>query len=113
VSLASESTTVIATYRVRADREDAFRDLLDRHHPTLVRLGLATAEPPTIYRGLEKEGAPIYFEIFTWADPGAPGVAHEHPEVLALWEPMGEMVEDRETGPRFHFPHVERIAPPR
>ena len=102
-------TTVVATYRVQADRMDDFLRLLERHHPTLVELGLATSEPAVIYRGFERDGRPIVFEIFEWAGPGAPDKAHEHPDVMALWEPMGSLVEDRETGPKFDFPHVERI----
>lgn len=110
MTLASEFTTVVATYRVRADREHEFRALLARHHPTLVRLGLATEAPPTVYRGVEDGGGPIYFEIFAWVDAEAPGVAHEHPDVMAIWEPMGRLVEDRATGPKFSFPHVEEIS---
>jgi hypothetical protein len=72
-----------------------------------------TDEPPVIYRGLERDKDPIVFEIFTWKDAEAPGKAHEHPEVMAIWEPMGDCVEDRKTGPKFDFPHVERISPGR
>jgi hypothetical protein len=107
---APEPTTVIATYRVRADKEPEFRRLLERHHPTLKRLGLVTNEPPVIYRGTERGGGPIVFEIFTWKDAAAPGKAHEHPEVMAIWEPMGALVEDRKSGPKFDFPQVERLA---
>jgi hypothetical protein len=110
MTLASASTTVIATYRVIAECEREFRALLARHHPTLVRLGLATSAPPTIYRGVEDGGGPIYFEIFAWVDAAAPGAAHEHPDVMAIWEPMGRMVEDRAGGPRFSFPHVEEVS---
>jgi hypothetical protein len=107
---ATDLTTVVATYRVRADREPEFRALLTRHHPTLVRLGLATEEPPTIYRGVEHGGGPIWFEIFSWVDPVAPRKAHEDPDVMAIWEPMGEMLEDRATGPKMGFPHVEAVS---
>jgi hypothetical protein len=104
---AKEPNTVVATYRVRADREARFQGLLEKHHPTLRRLGLASASPPHIYRGMEEGGGPIYFEIFTWRDARAVQEAHVHPEVQAIWEPMGECVEDRKSGPRFAFPHVE------
>ena len=68
-----------------------------------------TPEPATVYRGAERDGRPIVFEIFSWVDADAPDKAHAHPDVLALWERIGQMVEDRDTGPRFDFPHVERI----
>ena len=84
-------------------------DLLRRHHPTLVRAGLATEDPPTIYRGEERGGGPIVFEIFQWKNAAAAGIAHETPEVMALWEPMGTMVEDRDGRPGMLFPHVEPL----
>ena len=103
--------TVIAIYRVRADQEDAFFELLKRHHPTLLELGLATEDPPVVYRGEERDPkGPIVFEIFSWKSADAPRVAHETPEVGQVWEAMGTMCEERGPGkPKFTFPHVERV----
>lgn len=103
--------TVIATYRVRPDKEAAFLELLRRHHPTLVGAGLATAEAPVVYKNVEK-GRPTYFEIFSWIDGEAAEVAHRTPEVMAIWEPMGACVEERDGRPMFEFPHVERVELP-
>jgi hypothetical protein len=100
---------VIAIYRVRAEKLDEFLRLLEKHHPTLVRLGLATKEPPTVYRGAERDKKPIVFEIFTWVDGQAPETAHHSPEVMKIWEAMGAMVEERGGIPKFEFPHVERV----
>lgn len=101
--------TVIAIYRVQAERLDAFLGLLAQHHPTLVRLGLATGEPPVVYSGAERDGKPIVFEIFRWADAEAAEKAHGSPEVLRLWEGLEALVEERGGIPKFEFPHVERI----
>ena len=101
---------MIATYRVRAEREADFVKLLAQHYPTLKRLGMVTDTAPVIYRGTEREGGPVFFEIFTWRDAAAPGKAHQHPEVMAIWEPMGELVEDRKSGPKFDFPHVAEFT---
>lgn len=101
--------TCIATYRVKAGHEQAFIDLLNRHYPALRSLGLVTDTPPTVYRGME-EGGPVFYEIFSWKNEDAPGVAHESPEVMAIWEPMGQLVEDRGGRPKFEFPHVEPVA---
>jgi len=107
--VASPPETVIATYRVRADQEDAFFELLRRHHPTLVEVGLATPQPPVVYRSLEGERGPTVYEIFTWVDGDAARVAHETPEVMRIWEAMGTMVEERDGRPKFEFPHVARV----
>lgn len=105
----SAPETVIATYRVQPARLDAFLGLVREHYPTLRRLGLVTDDPPVVYRGEERGGGPIVFEIFTWKDGDAAGVAHHTPEVARVWEAMGTMVEDRPTGEKLSFPHVERV----
>jgi len=106
---ASEHLTVIATYRVRAGREKEFMALVRKHHPVLRRLGLATDDEPIVYRGEEEGGGPIVFEIFSWKDAEGPDVAHHTPEVMAIWEAMGRLVEERNGKPKFEFPHVERL----
>jgi hypothetical protein len=99
--------TVICTYRVRPAEEDRFVALLGRHWHTLHDLGFVTGEEPLIFRGLD--GGLTYVEIFTWVEGGF-GQAHEHPDVLAIWEPMEPLLEDRAGQPRWEFPHFERVA---
>jgi hypothetical protein len=99
--------TVICTYRVRADAEPAFCDLLARHWPTLHDLGFVTDEPSVIYR--ELDAPPTYVEIFTWVESGY-DQAREHPAVLAIWAPMDPLLEHRDGQPKWTFPHYERIA---
>lgn len=100
--------TVICRYLVRPDAEIAFRQLLDRHWPTLHELGFTTSEPAVVYRSLEDR--PEYVEIFTWAENGYQQ-AHEHPDVLAIWVPMDELLEERDGRPKWEFPHFERLSP--
>jgi hypothetical protein len=101
--------TVICHYRVASGNEQRFETLLDTHWPTLARLGLVTATPPQHFRGHEQDNRqPIYFEIFEWRD-GAAERAHEHPEVMAIWEPMDQLCEARGGKPNMEFPHVQRL----
>ena len=100
--------TVICTYRVRADAEDQFRSLLDRHWRTLRDLGFVTEEESLVFRSCDSV-SPTYVEIFTWVEGGF-GQAHEHPAVLALWEPMEPLLEERDGLPRWEFPHFERVS---
>lgn len=104
----SVEETVIATYRVPPAHEQAFVELLRRHHPTLVRRGLATPTAAQVYRG-DEDGRPVFVEIFTWRDAAAVEAAHHDPEVMPLWEAMGRMVEERGGRPGFEFPHVRRL----
>jgi len=102
--------TVIAHYRVRADREGEFRGLLDRHWGVLHRLGLVTDAPSQRYRGRERSGL-LYVEIFAWGDAAAVEAAHAHPEVAAVWEAMEPCLEDRDGAPKWDFPHVQALPP--
>jgi hypothetical protein len=56
---------VVCTYRVRADAEEPFAELLD--------------------------------------------LAHEHPDVLMIWEAMDPLLEDRDGRPKWEFPHFLRV----
>jgi hypothetical protein len=103
---------VICHYRVASGNEDAFEMLLRKHWPTLHALGLVTDEPSQQYKGTEQDnGLPIYFEIFDWLD-GASERAHEHPEVMAIWEPMDQLCERRGGKPNMEFPHVMPLQGP-
>lgn len=99
--------TVICTYRVRPGAEDRFVGLLRRHWHTLRALGFVTEEESLVFRSLE--GGLTYVEIFTWVEGGF-GQAHEHPDVIAIWEPMEPLLEERNGQPRWEFPHFERVS---
>lgn len=98
--------TVICTYRVRREAEDEFRELVARHWPTLHALGGVTDEPARVYRCIEPDDFRI-IEVFTWVDGGM-RVA-EHPDVVAIWERMEELCEERDGLPAMSFPHFEEL----
>ena len=50
------------------------------------------------------ETGTTFVEIFSWARPDGPNLAHEMPAVMAIWEPMGALVEDRDGRPGMEFP---------
>ena len=99
--------TVICTYRVRGACEESFLALLGRHWRTLHELGFVTDEPPLTFRGTD--GGLTYVELFSWVEGGF-GQAHEHPDVLAIWEPMEPLLEERDGRPRWEFPHFEPVS---
>ena len=103
------SNLVICQYRVKAGEEADFEILLRNHWPTLSKLGLVTDEPSQLFKGKEQRTEePLYVEIFEWLD-GAVDRAHEHPEVMQIWEPMDTLCEARGTKLNMEFPHFERI----
>jgi hypothetical protein len=101
--------TVICHYRVARGNEAEFEKLLRNHWPTLRALELVTDVLPQQFKGEEQDnGKPIYFEIFEWLE-GAVDRAHEHPEVMAIWEPMDQLCERRGDKPNMEFPHVRSL----
>jgi hypothetical protein len=102
----SIDNTVICQYRPRADAVDDLLDLIRQHRATYTGLGLAADRPEEIYVGEDQDGAgPLIVTIFQWIDAEAPGRAHQHPRIAALWEKMETLVEDRAMGPGMAFPH--------
>ena len=98
--------TVICHYRPQADKVDELLALIHEHRTTYRDLGLATDRPEEIYIGEDQDGAgPLIVAIFQWVDAEAPGRAHQHPRIGALWEKMATLVEDRPMGPGMTFPH--------
>ena len=85
------------TYRPKKGKEEDLLGLVKKHWPTLKKTGLVTSDPATVYRATNKRTGDVYFvEIFSWRDEKASGIAHQTPEVMAVWEPMGPIMEGME-----------------
>jgi hypothetical protein len=97
--------TVICSYRIRAGEEDRFRGLVDQHWTLLHDLGFVTNDRSQLLRHIDE---PTYVEIFTWVEGGF-GMAHEHPDVLSIWEQMEPLLEERDSRPKWEFPHYLRL----
>src|SRR5262245_4083124 len=99
----------ICTYRVKQNHEDQFLGLLRKHSPTLSRLGLLTNDPSPMFQGTDESGRSFFVEILHWKSADGHKVAEQTPEVLAIWEKMGQLVETRLGRPAMEFPIVEQI----
>lgn len=107
--MAEKESVALCTYRVKKGKEGDFERLLGRHWPTLRKLALVTAEKPLHFRGIDEANGTFYVEILSWKDPMSPSTAERIPEVMAVWERMGALVEPRLERPAMEFPHVERL----
>jgi hypothetical protein len=86
---------MLVSYYPKAGREREFLALLQEHWPTLDRLGLVTATRPRLWRAYDIRERRAYFvEMFEWKDGNSSDVAHQSPEVMAIWEPMGPLLEN-------------------
>ncbi len=90
----------ICQYKVKAGKEEEMVALLAKHYPALKKAGLVTDDPPLVYRGLPAaqpggdHGAErVFIEIFSWSTEQGPHLAHQSPDVMAVWEPMGAICE--------------------
>ena len=85
----------LVTYRPKKGRETDLLALVRKHWPALHKVGLVTSEPAKIWRAADKrKGTTSFVELFSWRDGDASNVAHQTPEVMAVWEPMGAVLED-------------------
>jgi hypothetical protein len=42
----------------------------------------------------KRKGKAFYVELFQWCDDEASGLAHQTPEIMAVWESMGPLLEE-------------------
>jgi hypothetical protein len=89
---------MLVIYRAKKGHDDALLELVKSHWPTIHKLGLATSTPARIWRTVDRDGRVSFVEMFEWKDAKAPEIAHETPEVMAVWEPMSSVMEDIEIG---------------
>jgi len=79
---------VIAAYRPKPGQAEALLALTRDHVPRLRRLGLASERPCLAMKA--KDGTIV--EVFEWND-GAIAKAHEHPDVLAMWDDYAKVCD--------------------
>ena len=91
----SKPVPTLVIYKPKPGKENELQPLVEKHWPTLSRIGLVTKEPARVWRATDaRAGKSFFVEIFSWKDGEASNVAHQTPEVMAVWEPMGAILED-------------------
>ena len=93
-----QAVRTLVTYRVKKGKETEFLSLLAKHWPTLDKLGLVTKDKPLYWRAVNKRDHDkiSFVELFAWRNTAASDVAHQTPEVMAIWEPMGPILDGLE-----------------
>lgn len=95
-SRAEEFVHRLVIYRPKPGGAAALEAILRRHGEVLRKVGLLTDAPVRVYRAtdIRKPEASFFVEEFEWRDGGASDIAHQTPEVMAVWETMGPHLED-------------------
>src|SRR5687768_4644707 len=87
---------VLCIYRVKAGREPEFKELLAKHGPALRKAGLSPDGAPKIWQSKSRDGKTVFIELMQWKDESSSHAAHQMPEVMAVWEPMGNLADGME-----------------
>jgi len=87
--------TNIVTYVPKHGKEAELFALVKKHEPALRAVGLVTSEPFRVWKAYDiRKRREQFIEYFVWQDGKASDVAHQTPEVMAVWEPMGPVLEE-------------------
>lgn len=85
----------IVTYVPKPGKEAELLALVKKHEPALRSVGLVTSEPFRVWKAFDIRKKRVQFvEHFVWKDGHASNTAHQTPEVMAVWEPMGPILEE-------------------
>ena len=85
------------TYRPKQGKEQELLELVKKHGPALQATGLITGGMPQVFKAHNIRTNQDYFiEIFSWRDEKASHLAHQAPEIMAVWEPMTPILESLE-----------------
>ena len=85
----------IVTYVPKPGKEAELPALVKNHEPALRKVGLVTADPFKVWKAVNiRKGRVSFIEYFVWKDGNASDTAHQTPEVMAVWEPMGPILEE-------------------
>src|SRR3954466_560522 len=87
--------TNLVTYVPKPGKEAELLELVKRHEPALRAANLVTVEPFRLWKAFDiRKNRTSFVEYFQWKDGTVPELAHQTPEVMAIWEPMGPVLED-------------------
>ena len=93
--MAAVKTHVI--YRPKKGKEDELLALVKKHGPALESTGLITGGKPQVFKAHNiRTNQDFFIEIFSWRDEKASSLAHQTPEIMAVWEPMTPILEGLE-----------------
>jgi hypothetical protein len=85
----------IVTYVPKPGKEAELLALVRKHEPALRASGLVTDEPFRVWKAFDvRKERTSYIEYFQWQNGNASDLAHQTPAVMAVWEPMGPVLEE-------------------
>lgn len=95
-STSQEPVHRLVIYRPKAGKLADLEAIVKRHGGVLRKAGLLADQPVQVFRGTDlrkPEAGTFLVEVFWWKDGSSSEVAHQLPEVMAVWETMGPIME--------------------
>ncbi len=105
----TQPETVMATFHVVAGKEAEFQQVLVREWEAYTKDKLVFDQPHVVLRGKEAGGKTYFVDIFKWVSASTPD--HPPASVLAVWQSMGPLVEERNGHPSMEISEVQLIVP--
>lgn len=85
----------LVTYVPKPGKEAELLALVKQHERALRSVGFVTDEPFQVWKAFDIRKKRVSFvEQFQWKDGRVPDLAHQTPEVMAVWEPMGPVLDE-------------------
>ena len=104
--------TSLCIYRVKSGRKPLFEECWQSTGPRCAEWGCGSRRAAYDLPGDGQAGRTAFCRTSDLEGRRRPNIAHEIPDVMAVWEPMGTLCEPRDGRPPMEFPHVERIQIP-
>lgn len=85
----------MSAYLPKPGKEPELLALVKKHEAALRSVDLVTAEPFRVWKALDiRKQRTSFVEQFQWKNGTASDLAHQTPEVMAAWEPMGPVLDE-------------------
>lgn len=90
----SKPVPTLISYFPKPGKGKELLALIEKHWPILDKGGLVTKTKAKVWKAHDKRQNTDYFiEYMEWKDGESSGLAHQLPEVMAVWETMGPIME--------------------
>ena len=96
---ADQPLSMLCTYVPKPGKEAELQRLLQAHGPTMIQLGLQAPGSSVVWKATSRNGTVKFVERMDWVNRQAPDLAHQHPAVMAMWEPIGALCDSMDFSP--------------
>jgi hypothetical protein len=90
----SDAETILSTYHVKAGREKAFQEVVERTWAVYRKLDAVLPSPHFLAKSTDDQGRTDFHELFTWRSSDIPD--HAPAQIKAVWKELQDLCEKRD-----------------